>query len=193
MKRFTFEVNHDALALAEFSTVPTGLVATDAATKAAEVHLVFSGSIHPGKFLLVLDGGVAETELALQAARVTGRPRLIDAVHLPFPHPQLRQPQLTEVGDTELALLSLETLTIPSLVAVLDTILKSTLSVLRLLQFADHLGGKSIAVLEGPLADIEAAEQYVHRDISTLLISDLQVIRRPSRQFVQGFLSSLRA
>ena len=192
MKRFTFEVNNDALAIAELSTIPSGLLATDAATKAADVNVVYAGSIHPGKFLLVLDGGVSETELALKAVCEIGRKRLIDAIHLPFPHPQLRRPQRPKVGDAEPALMSLETLTIPSLVGVIDRILKSTSTVLRLLQLADHLGGKSVAVLEGVLADIEAAEDYVRSDVSSLLLSDLQVIRRPSAQFVEGFLAGLR-
>ena len=74
-------------------------MATDAATKAADIEIVFSGSIHPGKFLLVLEGGVSETDLSLAAARSSGRTRLIDAVHLPFPHPQLRHPQPTTMGE----------------------------------------------------------------------------------------------
>lgn len=192
MKRFTFEVNHDALAIAELSTIPSGLLATDAATKAADINVVYAGSIHPGKFLLVLDGGVSETELALKAVCDSGRNRLIDAIHLPFPHPQLRRPQGAKIGDAEPALMSVETLTIPSLLAVIDRILKSTSTVLRLLQLADHLGGKSVAVLEGVLADIEAAEDYVRSDVSSVLLSDLQLIRRPSAQFVEGFLGSLR-
>ena len=60
------------------------------------------------------------------------------------------------------------------------------------MQLADHLGGKSVAVLEGVLADIEAAEGYVQSDVSSVLLSDLQVIRRPSAQFVEGFLAGLR-
>ena len=192
MNRFTFAVQHDALAIAELSTTPSGLLAADAATKAAEVNVVYSGSIHPGKFLIVLDGGVFETELALNAICDIGRKRLIDAIHLPFPHPQLRAPQKTRVGDAEPALMSLETFTIPSLLGAIDKILKSTNTVLRLLQLADHLGGKSVAVLEGELSDIEAAEAYVEAEVSKVLLSDLQLIRRPSRQFVESFLSSLR-
>ena len=91
MNRLQLEFDADAIALAEFSTIPTGLIAADAATKAAEIDLLFAGSVHPGKFLIALQGGVSETELALKAALDVGRQTLIDAIHIPFPHPQLRR------------------------------------------------------------------------------------------------------
>ena len=60
-----------------------------------------------------------ETELALNAIRDIGRKRLIDTIHPPFPHPQLRAPQKPRVGDAEPALMSLETFTIPCFLAPL--------------------------------------------------------------------------
>ena len=192
MKRIELDIRRDALAVVEFSTMPAGLLATDAATKASEIELLFSGTVHPGKFLLVFEGGVSETELALTAARRAGRHTLIDAIHLPFPHPQLRSAAPTTMGNEEPALIAVETLTIPSLLGGLDRALKGTLVVLRLLRLADHLGGKSIAVLEGNLPDIEACADYLKDDISSLLLSDVQLLRRPTRQFIDSFLNSLR-
>ena len=192
MKRLELDIQCDALAVVEFSTMPSGLLATDAATKASDIEILFSGTVHPGKFLLAFGGGVSETELALNAARRIGRDTLIDSVQLAFPHPHLRSAASATVGDNEPALLAVETLTIPSLLAGLDRTLKSTLVVLRLLQLADHLGGKSIAVLEGNLPDIEAASDYLKQDISSLLLSDVQLLRRPTRQFIESFLASLR-
>ena len=141
---------------------------------------------------LALDGGVSETELALKAATQAGRSALIDSVHLPFPHPYLRALQTPTLDTSELSLLAVETLTVPSLLGALDRTLKSTRVTLRLMQLADHLGGKSLAVLEGDLPDIESAFGYLNTDISSLLLSDLQLIRRPSRQFTESFLNSLR-
>ncbi|MGB0646941.1 MAG: BMC domain-containing protein [Bradymonadia bacterium] len=192
MKRLELDITHDAVAIVEFSTMPAGFIATDAATKASEIALLFSGTAHPGKFLLAFEGGVSETELALQAAKQAGRTALIDSVHLPFPHPHLRARQTPTLDTPELALLAVETLTVPSLLGALDQTLKSTLVTLRLMQLADHLGGKSLAVLEGDLPDIESAYGYLNAGISSLLLSDLQLIRRPTRQFTESFLNSLR-
>jgi len=64
--------------------------------------------------------------------------------------------------------------------------------VLRLLQLADHLGGKSIAVIEGNLPDIEAASEYLKQEVPSVLLSDIQLLRRPTRQFIESFLNSLR-
>ena len=63
---------------------------------------------------------------------------------------------------------------------------------LRIMQLADHMGGKSVAVLDGELADIEAASKLVRAEISAVMLSDLQLIRRPSAQFVEAFLASIR-
>ena len=192
MKRLELDITNDAVAIVEFSTMPAGFIATDAATKESEISLLYSGTVHPGKFLLAFDGGVSETALALRAAKRSGRSALIDSIHLPFPHPQLRTRQTALIDTSELALLAVETLTVPSLFGALDRTLKSTLVTLRLMQLADHLGGKSIAVLEGDLPDIESAHDYLKADISSLLLSDLQLIRRPTRQFTESFLNSLR-
>ncbi len=192
MKRIELDIRCDALAVIEFSTMPAGLLATDSATKASDIQLLFSGTVHPGKFLLAFEGGVTETELALHAARKTGRDSLIDSVHLSFPHPHLRSQASTTVGEDEPALLAVETLTIPSLLGGLDRALKSTFVVLRLLQLADHLGGKSIAVIEGNLPDIEAASEYLKQEVPSVLLSDIQLLRRPTRQFIESFLNSLR-
>lgn len=192
MKRIEFNIRRDALAVIEFSTMPAGLVAADSATKASEIHMLFSGTVHPGKFLLAFEGGVAETELGIASARRSGRISLIDSIHLPFPHPQLRAIAPTTIDDEEPALLAVETLTIPSLLGGLDRALKSTMVVLRLLHMADHLGGKSVAVLEGNLSDIEASSDYLKEEISSLLLSDIQLLRRPTRQFIDSFINSLR-
>ena len=46
MKRLKLDITNDAVAIAEFSTMPAGLIATDAATKESEVVVLFSGTIH---------------------------------------------------------------------------------------------------------------------------------------------------
>ena len=192
MKRIELDIRRDALAVVEFSTMPAGLVAADSATKASDIHMLFSGTVHPGKFLLAFEGGVAETELGIAAARRSGRTALIDSIHLPFPHPQLRTVSPTTIGVEEPALLAVETLTVPSLLGGLDRALKSTMVVLRRLQLADDLGGKSIAVLEGSLPDIEASSDYLKAEVSSLLLSDIQLLRRPTRQFIDSFIDGLR-
>ena len=192
MKRLELEFTSDAIAIAELSTIPSGLKATDSATKAADVDILFAGSIHPGKFLLCMQGGVLETELALSAAKTCSVHAHIDSVHLPFPHPQLRNEQHLQVGRNEPALLSVETFTVPSLLLGLDRILKSTDCTLRLKHLGDHLGGKSLAVLDGELHDIQMAETLLRTHMSQVLISDIQTIARPSDSFVSAFLKSIR-
>ena len=192
MNPLQLQFDNDAISIVEFMSIPTGLVASDAAVKAAQVNTVYSGFVHPGKFLLALQGGVYETELAHRAACTAGRDQLIDSIHLPYPHPALRRNPAFDEAETEQSLLAIETLTVPSLFSALDHSLKRTQTTLRFVRWADHLGGKSLAIIEGDLADVEASYQLVSDDVSSVLLADLQMIKRPHRDFLKGMVSSLQ-
>ena len=62
-------VRPDALALVEIDSVAIGLRAVDALVKRAPVRLMEANLIEPGRFLVLFEGGVAEVEESLAAAR----------------------------------------------------------------------------------------------------------------------------
>ncbi|MGB5624149.1 MAG: BMC domain-containing protein, partial [Woeseiaceae bacterium] len=55
---------HGALALLEFGTVAAGILASDIMVKRAPIALLRCGTIHPGRFLILVGGSVASTEEA---------------------------------------------------------------------------------------------------------------------------------
>ena len=52
------------MALLEFKTVAAGVLASDRMVKRAPIALLRCGSIHPGRFLILVGGSVASTEEA---------------------------------------------------------------------------------------------------------------------------------
>ena len=52
------------MALLEFKTIATGVLASDFMVKRSPVALLRCGSIHPGRFLILVGGSVASTEEA---------------------------------------------------------------------------------------------------------------------------------
>ncbi len=146
-----------ALALLEFPSVTDGVLAVDRLLKAAPVAVLRSGTVHPGRFLLLAGGSVASTEAGYRAAEAAAAP--LDGVLLPDPHPDLaallREPGGRAVPDADL--LVVEHDTSPRLVRDLDATLKAVPLALAVLRLADDLGGRAFGVLTGDLADLEDA------------------------------------
>jgi microcompartment protein CcmL/EutN len=149
-----------ALALIEFDSMATGVLAVDRMLKQAPVALLRCGTVHPGKYLALVGGTVAATEEAhavgVELARQNGC--LIDEVLLPDPHgalePGLVGGRKEPAGDT---LAVFETANSPAMLRILDGVLKRVPVQLDKLRLADDLGGKALAVLDGELPDVQQA------------------------------------
>jgi microcompartment protein CcmL/EutN len=153
---------HGALALLEFETVATGVLASDLMVKRAPIALLRCGTVHPGRFLILIGGSVASTEEAFAiGVRLGERERMLTgSVFLGDTHPMLHDAVLGErrelAGD---ALAVVETRTSPALLGAVDAAVKSTPVVLSEIRFADDLGGHAFALLSGDLTDTETALQ----------------------------------
>jgi microcompartment protein CcmL/EutN len=154
------ERRHGALALLEFETIAAGVLASDIMVKRSPIALLRCGSIHPGRFLILVGGSVASTEEAyaagLQVADSQGA--LSGSVFLGDVHPSLHDAVLGKrrdiVGD---ALAVVETRSSPALLAAVDHAIKSTPVVLSEVRLGDDLGGHALALMSGDLTDVETA------------------------------------
>src|SRR4051812_21995706 len=72
-----------ALGVLEVSTIARGIVAADAGLKRAPAVLLHSRAVSGGKHLVMFEGGVAEVEEALGAARRIAGDLILDHVELP--------------------------------------------------------------------------------------------------------------
>ena len=147
-----------ALALLELDSVTCGIVAGDAMAKRAPISVLRAGTVHPGRYLVLVAGEVADVEEALEAGLDAVGSTPLDQVFLPHVHPAIPR-ALTEgtaPGEVE-ALGILETATVAVLLGAVDRALKEAGVDLFELRLADDLGGKSYALLSGELTDVEAA------------------------------------
>lgn len=147
-----------ALALIEFDSIAAGILAGDAMVKAAPVAQIVAGTVHPGKYLVLVSGDVAAVQEALAAGLAAGSASLVDHVFLPGVHPAVpsaigaaRQPQLDE------ALAVVETSSVAAAILAADAGLKAARVSLLELRLADGLGGKGLAFFAGAVSDVEAA------------------------------------
>jgi microcompartment protein CcmL/EutN len=147
-----------ALGLLEISSVAVGVLAGDAMVKRAPVAVLRAGTVHPGKYLVLVGGEVADVEEALEAGREIAGGNLADEVLLPDVHPSvvMAVTGARTRGEGE-AVGVFETRTVAALVRAADRGVKGAEVVLRDVRLADELGGKAYCVFRGAVADVEAA------------------------------------
>jgi microcompartment protein CcmL/EutN len=147
-----------ALALLELDSIAAGIEAGDAMAKRAPIDVLRAGTVHPGKYLVLVGGAVADVEEALEAGREVGASSVLDAVLIPNVHPELvagiRGERRAAAGE---ALGIIETATVAAILEAADAGLKGAHVRLLEIRLADDLGGKGYLLFDGAVADVEAA------------------------------------
>ena len=149
-----------ALALLEFESIAAGVLASDLMVKRAPIALLRCGTIHPGRFLILVGGSVASTEEAFVVGVRLGESErtLTGSILLGDVHPMLHDAVLGARRDLAgEALAVVETQSSPALLGAVDAAVKSTPVVLSEIRLADDLGGHAFALLSGDLTDTETA------------------------------------
>jgi microcompartment protein CcmL/EutN len=147
-----------AIALIEFDSIAIGMRAGDAMVKRAPVEVTYAGTVHPGKYLVLVGGDVASVEESYGAGLAAGADAVIDRIFLPSAHPDIPRYLRGMRGRvTRDALGIVETTTVAATLGAADRGLKGADVDLVELKLADRLGGKAYCVFSGTVADAQAA------------------------------------
>lgn len=180
-----------AIALLEFDSIAIGIRAGDAMVKRAPLDTVYAGTVHPGKYLVLIGGQVASVEESLAAGREWGGQALIDEVFLPAVHRDVVR-ALTggrQMRDAE-SLGVIETRTVAASIGAADAGVKGADVTLLEILLADGLGGKGYVLFAGTVSDVEAA---VEIGVASLADSSQLVASVVIPQFHPEMLQNLRA
>lgn len=147
-----------ALALLELDSIAVGIVAGDAMAKRSPIDVLYAGTIHPGRYLVLVAGAVADVEEAMEAGAEVAAGSIVDRMLLPDVHEDVVAAMrgTRRVADGE-ALGVIETRTVASLVTAADAGVKGARVQLLEMRLADGLGGKAYLLFGGPLSEVEAA------------------------------------
>jgi microcompartment protein CcmL/EutN len=147
-----------AIAVFEFDSIAIGTRAADAMVKRAPLDAFQIGTVHPGKYLVLVGGSVAAVEESRIEGLRLGGAAVRSEIFLPDVHPQVfdalggrRRPN---AGD---ALGIVETSSIPINVAAADKAVKTAAVTIIEIRLGDGLGGKGVTQLAGPLHEVQAA------------------------------------
>ncbi len=147
-----------ALGLLELESIAAGIEAGDAMVKRAPVEVLRAGTVHPGKYLVLVGGSVADVEEALAAGRGVGGLSIRDVTFLPSIHPAVVEGvRGARLPAQDEALGVIETATVPAIIRAADAGLKGAQVRLLELHLADDLGGKGYLLFGGEVTDVEAA------------------------------------
>jgi microcompartment protein CcmL/EutN len=175
-----------ALGVLEISTIARGIVAADAGLKRSPAILLHSRAVSGGKHLVFFEGGVAEVEESMAAARLIAGDLVLDRVELPAADAQVwpmlgapLTPPDWSADPTAEAVAIIETKTVPAAIAAADAACKVAEVTVRDTRFAVDLAGKAYFTLTGTLDAIEAAATAA-REAAGERIVGLEVIAQPS-------------
>jgi microcompartment protein CcmL/EutN len=188
-----------AIALWEFSSIVEGVNAADAIAKGAPIDLLYTGTTHPGKYLVLVAGDTASVEVATMIVsdlRVT----LIDLVFLPDVHPMVADAMVSSEPAAQTsadAIGIIETRTIASGVDAADAAVKAADVALSALRMADGIDGKAYFIVEGIIGDVEAAVEAgetraADELVASVVIAQLTDEVRADLAASAGFLDRVR-
>lgn len=148
------------IGLLELSSVARGVEVADAILKEAEVEMLFSSPVQPGKYVMLFTGSVEDCRLALDRGLEVAGHALVDQLLIPQIHAQVESGlrrrggrvngQLDAVGVVE-------TLTVAASIQAADVALKTATVDLIDLRIANGLGGKSFFTLTGEVSDVRSS------------------------------------
>jgi len=175
-----------ALGLIELCSIARGMRVCDAMVKRASVKLLRAQTTHPGKYLVIVRGGVEEVKEAVSAGMAVSGDALVDHLVLPFPHLELEAVLVSARAPVLDALGVIETFSVASIIRAADAALKAAEVWAARLGLADGLGGKGYFVFTGALHDVEEAMRAGCAAVGDGLLAGQETIANPHPDVAQG-------
>lgn len=146
----------------ELASIVAGIETADALSKEADIELVTTRAVSPGKYLILFTGPVEEVSSAMRRGTEVGGGFLIDQLSIPNLEPTLydlivgqnegRNPPIMDLDAVGL----IETLSVASTIRAADIASKTASLTLVRLALARGIGGKSWVAFTGEVSDVEA-------------------------------------
>lgn len=146
------------IGLIELNSIVKGIETADTMLKAAEVDLILSNSICPGKYIVLISGDVGSVKSAVEAGKNIGREYIVDELILPSIHPQLINAinGATQIGDLN-AIGAMEFFSIATSIVAADAAAKAASINLIEIRLGFAIGGKSFVTLSGDVSAVNEA------------------------------------
>ncbi|MFA0440900.1 BMC domain-containing protein [Vibrio sp. 10N.222.51.C12] len=181
---------HHAIGLIEVSSIAIGIEATDTMLTSANVELLVSKTICPGKYIALVGGEIGAVQQAIANGKYQADYLLVDSFVIANVHASVL-PSLsgvTEINNRK-AIGIVETYSVAACISAADAAVKSANIELVRIHMAFGIGGKCYMIMNGDITDVKTAvtEASNHAGEKGLLVKS-SCIAKPAQALWQHLL-----
>lgn len=177
----------NAIGMIELNSIAQGIEVCDFMVKAAQVELVRSSTVCPGKYVVIIAGNVGEVTASMDSGKKHGAEFVVDTLLIPNIHPQLIPAIcMTTHVESPGAVGVLEFFSIASAIVAADTAAKAANITLIEVRIGFAIGGKGFVTLTGDVGAVRAAVDAARKNAE--LMVNAVVIPKPSPKLFQSLL-----
>lgn len=177
----------NSLGMVELSSIARGIETCDYMVKAAEVDLLRTCTVCPGKYIIIIAGEISDINASMSIGMEMGGECVVDTLTIPSIHPQVIQAisMTNQVTDRD-AVGVMEFYSIASAIKAADAAVKAASVTLMEVRIGYAIGGKGFVTLTGDVGAVRAAVACA-REESDLLVNTA-IVPRPAPQLFDALL-----
>lgn len=176
-----------AIGMVELTSIARGIETCDYMVKAAQVDLLRSSTVCPGKYMIIVGGETGDVRAAMAEGIKRGGEFVVDTLMLPNVHEQLIPAiSMTNQVDVRGAVGVLEFYSIASAIIAADVAAKAANITLIEVRTGYAIGGKGFVTLTGDVGAVRAAVEAARKDAELLV--ETTVIPRPDKKLFDALL-----
>ena len=176
-----------AIGMVELNSIARGIETCDYMVKAAQVDLIRSSTVSPGKYMILIAGDTGDVKASMAEGIKRGGECVVDTLTLPNVHPQVIQAiSMTTQVEKPGAVGVLEFYSVASAITAADVAAKAANITLIEVRIGYAIGGKGYVTLTGDVGAVRAAVAAAEREAELLV--GTTVIPRPSPKLFQSLL-----
>ena len=176
-----------AIGMVELTSIARGIETCDYMVKAAQVDLLRSSTVCPGKYMIIVGGETGDVRAAMAEGIKRGGELVVDTLMLPNVHEQLIPAiSMTNHVDVRGAVGVLEFYSIASAIIAADVAAKAANITLIEVRTGYAIGGKGFVTLTGDVGAVRAAVEAARKDAELLV--ETTVIPRPDKKLFDALL-----
>jgi microcompartment protein CcmL/EutN len=179
-----------AIGIVETSSIAKGFAIADAIMKAANVKLVVNRTICPGKYMVLIGGGVDAVSASIETGVRIAAHTLVDHFVIANLHPSVfpaisgvsHFPHLKSLGV-------IEAFSVSSVIEAADAAVKSAQVELITIHLAMAIGGKGFVTFTGDAASVEQAVEAGAAVVERRgLLVEKVIIHSPNKEIIREFI-----
>lgn len=175
-----------SLGLIEFKSIPVGIQVADEMLKAANVEIILSTPVCPGKYITMISGRVGDVEAAIKAGEKMGSIFLVES-HVLASIDEKILPAISGICDVDeiKSLGIIETISALSAVVAADIAVKASKVEVIDIRVARGLGGKGFIIVTGEVSSVKMAiESCINEMQDSGNITSHSVISSPHKDIL---------